>query len=69
MFIERKLKTFSSNRVTLKALANASPGFALKPWVQKMPEKIVRNPDKVGVAPPVVNRERSRNFRVCRNNP
>jgi hypothetical protein len=25
----------SKNRVTLKALANVSPGFALKPWVQK----------------------------------
>jgi hypothetical protein len=25
----------SKNRVTLKALANFSPGFALKPWVQK----------------------------------
>jgi len=25
------------NRFTLKALANVSPGFALKPWVQKCP--------------------------------
>ena len=25
------------NRVTLKALANVSPGFALKPWAQKCP--------------------------------
>jgi hypothetical protein len=24
---------------TLKALANSSPGFALKPWVQEMPLK------------------------------
>jgi hypothetical protein len=23
-----------NNRLTLKALANVSPGFALKPWVQ-----------------------------------
>jgi hypothetical protein len=37
----------SKNRVTLKALANFSPGFALKPWVQKMPEEIVRNPEGV----------------------
>jgi hypothetical protein len=26
-------------RVTLKALANSSPGFALKPWVQKCPRR------------------------------
>jgi len=25
---------------TLKALANVSPGFALKPWVQKYPKKL-----------------------------
>ena len=37
----------SKNRVTLKALANVSPGFALKPWVQKCPEEIVRNPEGV----------------------
>jgi hypothetical protein len=36
------------NGVTLKALANASPGFALKPWVQKCP-RIVRNPEGVAV--------------------
>jgi hypothetical protein len=28
------------NRVTLKALANVSPGFALKPWVQKSEKKL-----------------------------
>ena len=28
------------NRVTLKALANFSPGFALKPWVQKCPGRL-----------------------------
>jgi hypothetical protein len=33
------------NRVTLKALANVSPGFALKPWVQKR-EEIVCNPER-----------------------
>jgi hypothetical protein len=37
----------SKNGVTLKALANVSPGFALKPWVQKMPDEIVRNPEGV----------------------
>src|SRR5258705_9113346 len=29
------------NRVTLKALANSSPGFALKPWVQKCPGSLL----------------------------
>jgi hypothetical protein len=33
--------------LTLKALANVSPGFALKPWVQNVRED-VRNP--IGVA-------------------
>ena len=28
------------NRVTLKALANVSPGFALKPWVQKREKRL-----------------------------
>jgi hypothetical protein len=28
------------NRVTLKPLANDTPGFALKPWVQKCPERL-----------------------------
>jgi hypothetical protein len=37
----------SKNRVTLKALANVSPGFALKPWVSKTREEIVRNPEGV----------------------
>ncbi len=31
----------SPSRVTLKALANVSPGFALKPWVQKRPSRLV----------------------------
>jgi hypothetical protein len=31
----RKFIGAFKNRVTLKALANVSPGFALKPWVQK----------------------------------
>jgi hypothetical protein len=35
------------NRVTLKALANVSPGFALKPWVQKMLWKRFRNRDGI----------------------
>jgi hypothetical protein len=35
-----KLKV-RQNRVTLKALANVSPGFALKPWVQKCPRKLL----------------------------
>jgi hypothetical protein len=37
----------TKSRVTLKALANVSPGFALKPWVPKPPEDIVRNPEEV----------------------
>jgi hypothetical protein len=54
----RSFKGASKNRVTLKALANVSPGwvptggsprgvgvFALKPWVQKCRE-IVRNPER-----------------------
>ena len=32
-----KIQRVCKNRVTLKALANVSPGFALKPWVQKCP--------------------------------
>ena len=36
----------SNNGVTLKALANVSPGFALKPWVQKCQREIVRNPEE-----------------------
>jgi hypothetical protein len=31
---------------TLKALANSSPGFALKPWDQRL-VKILRNPEGV----------------------
>jgi len=30
----------SKDRVTLKALASFSPGFALKPWVQKCPRRL-----------------------------
>jgi len=28
------------NRVTLKAFANVSPGFALKPWVENYEKKL-----------------------------
>jgi hypothetical protein len=31
---------------TLKALADFSPGFALKPWVIVVNKEIVRNPDE-----------------------
>jgi len=51
------------NRVTLKALANVSPGFALKPWVQKCPGEIVRNPE--GVARLCGNKRRRNSFRVA----
>src|SRR6185436_19744913 len=30
-----KLRTSILYRITLKALANSSPGFALKPWVKR----------------------------------
>ena len=33
-------------RITLKALANSSPGFALKPWVKES-EEILRNSEGV----------------------
>jgi hypothetical protein len=35
----------ANNGVTLKALANVSPGFALKPWGQKYQREVVRNPE------------------------
>src|SRR6185436_14378818 len=35
----RNSMTFGPN-ITLKALANSSPGFALKPWVEKTPREI-----------------------------
>ena len=36
----RKFVGECGNLVTLKALANVSPGFALKPWVQKCPRRL-----------------------------
>jgi hypothetical protein len=48
--------------ITLKALANSSPGFALKPWVQES-EEIRRNSE--GVATVFVNYARRNSFRVA----
>ena len=35
------LKLWAYTGVTLKALANVSPGFALKPWVQESQSRLV----------------------------
>ena len=36
----RKFVSACKHRVTLKALANVSPGFALKPWAQKCTRRL-----------------------------
>jgi hypothetical protein len=36
-------------RLTLKALANFSPGFALKPWETKNAHSFIRNPEGVAI--------------------
>jgi hypothetical protein len=38
------------NLLTLKALANVSPGFALKPWGSEMFEELFCNPEGVAHA-------------------
>ena len=43
----REFRGGCKNRITLKALANFSPGFALKPWVENALREIVRNPEGV----------------------
>ena len=66
----------SKNRVTLKALANASPGrgphagsprgvkvFALKPWVQKCPRTLFATPK--GLRGFAVNECRRNSFGVA----
>jgi hypothetical protein len=44
------VKTLKVRRTTLKAFANSSPGFALKPWVQKDPQEIFHNSEGVAIA-------------------
>jgi hypothetical protein len=53
----------SSNRVTLKALANVSPGFALKPWVQKCPRRLFAT--LKGLRGFAVNKRRRNSFKVA----
>jgi len=53
----------SENRVTLKALANVSPGFALKPWVQKCPRRLFAT--LKGLRGFAVNKRRRNSFRVA----
>jgi hypothetical protein len=53
----------SKNRVTLKALANVSPGFALKPWVQKFTRRLFAN--LKGLRGFAVNKRRRNSFRVA----
>lgn len=51
------------NRVTLKALANVSPGFALKPWVQKCSGRLFAT--LKGLRGFAVNKRRRNSFRVA----
>jgi hypothetical protein len=48
--VQRQVVEQLTNRLTLKALANSSPGFALKPWVQKSFQKTLRNSKGVATA-------------------
>ncbi|HET6647390.1 MAG TPA: hypothetical protein VFH01_08690, partial [Pyrinomonadaceae bacterium] len=41
------LSKFIVTALTLKALANLSPGLALKPWVHESPKEILRNSEGV----------------------
>ena len=41
--------------ITLKAFASSSPGFALKPWVQKTRKRFLRNSEGVANALPAAN--------------
>jgi hypothetical protein len=51
------------NLVTLKALANVSPGFALKPWVQKRPRRLFAT--LKGLRDVAVIKRRRNSFRVA----
>jgi hypothetical protein len=53
----------AQNRVTLKALANVSPGFALKPWVQKCPRRLFAT--LKGLRGFAVNKCQRNSFRVA----
>jgi hypothetical protein len=59
----RKFMDESKNGVTLKALANVSPGFALKPWVQKCPSSLFAT--LKGLRGFAVNKRRRNSFRVA----
>jgi hypothetical protein len=59
----RKFMGASNNGVTLKAFANVSPGFALKPWVQKWPRRLFAT--LKGLRGFVVNKRRRNSFRVA----
>ena len=59
----RSFKGACKNRVTLKALANVSPGFALKPWVQKCPGRLFAT--LKGLRGFAVNKRRRNSFRVA----
>src|SRR6267142_465519 len=50
-------------RITLKALANVSPGFALKPWVQKCPRRLFATLKGLRGFP--VSKHRRNSFRVA----
>jgi hypothetical protein len=43
----RKFIRACKNRITLKALANVSPGFVFETLGSKMPRETVRNPEGV----------------------
>jgi hypothetical protein len=59
----RELGTCGSKLpITLKALANSSPGFALKPWVQKCPRRLFAT--LKGLRGSAVNKRRRNSFRV-----
>jgi hypothetical protein len=54
---------YVENRGTLKALANVSPGFALKPWGSKMPERLFAT--LKGLRSFAFNKHRGNSFRVA----
>jgi len=58
----RSFKGACKNRVTLKALANISPGFALKRWVQKCPLRLFAT--LKGLRGFAVNKRERNSFRV-----
>jgi hypothetical protein len=65
MALHKKSKILgaSKNGLTLKALANVSPGFALKPWVQKCLRRFFAT--LKGLRGFVVNKRRRNSFRVA----